>query len=218
MRSVDEDLTTRARIRQAAIERLPREGVGGTTIRAVAADAGVSPALVLHHFGSKKRLIRSCDEYVVDTIRTVKGGAIEDGTLSDPSLMAASFQLAPPILRYLGWSLARGTEAAADLFDEMVEESVRLFGMMEERGMVRPTDNPRERSAVFLTMQMGALILHDHLERSIGLDIFQTEGVIALSRRSMEILGGLFTESTINEMTAALQQAGKDLEEGERDG
>jgi AcrR family transcriptional regulator len=36
-----EDLTTRARIRDAALARFPADGFGGTTIGAVAAEAGV---------------------------------------------------------------------------------------------------------------------------------------------------------------------------------
>ena len=52
MRSAS-DLTARARIRDAALARFGAEGIAGTSVRAVAADAGVSPALVLHHFGSK---------------------------------------------------------------------------------------------------------------------------------------------------------------------
>lgn len=211
VRSAPEDLTTQARIRQAAIARFPNEGKGGTTIRAIAADAGVSPALVLHHFGSKERLIRACDEYVVETIRTVKGQAIEDGTVSDPGFLGAAFRIAPPLMRYLGWALVRGTEAAADLYDEMVEEAARLLGMAEARGMVKPTEWPRERAAVLLTMQMGSVVLHEHLSRALGTDVFETEGLLALSRLSMEIFGGLFTDTTADETAAALEAAAEDI-------
>ncbi len=59
-----EDLTTRARIRDAAVLRFGREGFGAS-VRTVAADAGVSPGLVIHHFGSKDGLRAACDEYVL---------------------------------------------------------------------------------------------------------------------------------------------------------
>ncbi len=51
-----EDLTTRAKIRDAAIVRFGKFGFGRTTIRAIAEAARVSPALVIHHFGSKDGL------------------------------------------------------------------------------------------------------------------------------------------------------------------
>ncbi|MEX1037720.1 MAG: helix-turn-helix domain-containing protein, partial [Acidimicrobiia bacterium] len=54
MRSVDGDLTAEARIRDAALARFPRDGFEGTTMRAIAEDAGVSAALVVHHYGSKE--------------------------------------------------------------------------------------------------------------------------------------------------------------------
>ena len=38
-------------------------------MRAVAAEAGVSPALVIHHFGSKDALRAACDEHVLRVIR-----------------------------------------------------------------------------------------------------------------------------------------------------
>lgn len=47
---------TRAAILAAARERFAAAGFGGTSIRAVAADAGVDAALVHHYFGSKDDL------------------------------------------------------------------------------------------------------------------------------------------------------------------
>ncbi|MTL11753.1 TetR family transcriptional regulator, partial [Nocardia seriolae] len=51
MRSTD-DLTTRARIRDAAITVFGEQGFG-VGVRAIAAAAGVSPGLVNHHFGDR---------------------------------------------------------------------------------------------------------------------------------------------------------------------
>ena len=51
-----DDLTARARIRDSAIVYIGRHGWRAATLRAIATDAGVSPALVIHHFGSKDGL------------------------------------------------------------------------------------------------------------------------------------------------------------------
>ncbi|WP_237843337.1 TetR/AcrR family transcriptional regulator [Cellulosimicrobium cellulans] len=72
---VASDLTTRARIRDAAIERFARDGFGAS-VRSVAADVGVSHALVVHHFGSKDGLRQVCDEHVLEQIRTAKAETI----------------------------------------------------------------------------------------------------------------------------------------------
>lgn len=47
---------TPAAIRAAATRQFSELGFDRTTIRSVAAEAGVDPALVIHHFGSKQRL------------------------------------------------------------------------------------------------------------------------------------------------------------------
>jgi AcrR family transcriptional regulator len=47
---------TREQIAQAARRQFAELGFDRTTIRSVAADAGVDPALVLHYFGSKQQL------------------------------------------------------------------------------------------------------------------------------------------------------------------
>ena len=63
--SSPEDLTARARIRDAAIELFAERGIGSATIRDIAQAAGVSSGLVRHHFGSKDGLRRACDEYAM---------------------------------------------------------------------------------------------------------------------------------------------------------
>lgn len=57
---------TRTAILAAARERFAASGFGGTTIRSVAAAAGVDPALVHHYFGSKDDLFVAALELPVD--------------------------------------------------------------------------------------------------------------------------------------------------------
>ncbi|WP_086825081.1 TetR/AcrR family transcriptional regulator [Allokutzneria sp. NRRL B-24872] len=64
MRSV-EDLTARARIRDVDLEHFRSDGVTATSVRAITPAAGVSSASVLHHFGSKEGLRKTCDEHVL---------------------------------------------------------------------------------------------------------------------------------------------------------
>lgn len=224
MRSVEgsrpaEDLTAAARIRDTAMSLFPQRGYEATSMRALAEEAGVSPALVVHHFGSKEGLRRACDEYVVDRIRTVKGEAIANRTMTDSGFLAGAFQIAPPLMRYLGWALTSGSGEAALLFDEMVEESMRLLAMAEEQGYIHPTENPRARSAVMLSMQLGGLILAEHLDRAAGIDPFTPEGVIAFSRQMLDIYtGGLFAPDTAAQMRDALAGAADQTRKESKDG
>src|SRR5436853_7823828 len=62
---LESDLTAKARIRDAAMRLFGRDGVAASSLRAVARAAGVSPGLIVHHFGSKEGLIRAVDEAVL---------------------------------------------------------------------------------------------------------------------------------------------------------
>ncbi len=57
---------TRGEILAAARESFAHRGFAGTTIRAVAAEAGVDPALVHHYFGAKDDLFLAALEIPVD--------------------------------------------------------------------------------------------------------------------------------------------------------
>jgi TetR/AcrR family transcriptional regulator, transcriptional repressor of bet genes len=55
----------REQILQAAFQVAARESIGGLTVRAVAAQAGLSHALVLFHFGRKEHLVEELLEWLI---------------------------------------------------------------------------------------------------------------------------------------------------------
>jgi len=218
MRSVD-DVTAAARIREAALERFPRDGFEATTVRAIAEDAGVSPALVLHHFGSKAGLRRACDLYVVDRLRTVKADAIESDRLTDPDMMATGFQMAGPLMGYMAWALSSGSDTAAELFDDLVAKSVELLELAAEHGALQRSPDPQARAAVQLAMQMGALVMQEHLGRALGVDPLSAEGVMRISRASLELFSGaMFAPGQADEMLRALDTAIENTRKETHDG
>src|SRR6476620_7621584 len=127
MRSVgvsESDLTTKARIREAAMERFAADGVAATSLRAVARAAGVSPGLVVHHVGSKAGLIGAVDEAVVTRINAALSEVPVEG--SGPELIARRAELVGALLRgqptlcdYIGRALSEHTEAGAALFHRL---------------------------------------------------------------------------------------------------
>ena len=219
MHSVESDITAEARIRDAALDQFPRHGFDATTVRNIAESAGVSPGLVIHHYGSKEGLRRACDAFVVQQIRTTKEEAITSDRLDDPKTMARTFQMAGPLMRYLGWALSSGSEAAGDLFDEMVDESSRLTEMAIEAGTIEPSPDPRARAAVLLSMQIGSLLLGEHVSRVFGEDIHSLEGVMRVSRASLEIFtGAMFPpgqgESMLKALETAIENTRKEADDG----
>ncbi|MCP3800679.1 TetR family transcriptional regulator [Allokutzneria sp. A3M-2-11 16] len=190
MRSV-EDLTARARIRDAALERFGADGVAGTSVRAIAAAAGVSPALVLHHFGSKAGLRQACDEHVLAAIRSGSGG---DGVIEQGAL-AEMLRAATPARRYLGRALLDGSEAASALFTEIVDSTQRWLADGEEQGWVTSTADARARAVTYVSWLLAPLVLSDQVSRLLGGDVVETETSLRAARAGLEMLtGGLFTD------------------------
>ena len=64
---------TKDAIVTAARAQFAERGYGATTIRSVAADAGVNPALVHHYFGTKDRLFLEVLQWPLDPIELREG-------------------------------------------------------------------------------------------------------------------------------------------------
>ncbi|MBE1558787.1 TetR/AcrR family transcriptional regulator [Nonomuraea africana] len=190
MRS-DSDLTARARIRDAALELFGAEGVNRVSVRAIAARAGVSPALVLHHFESKEGLRAACDAYVISLVR---GGPKAD--LEDTAGLAAMLDAGAAVRRYLGRAFLDGTPEAAALFDEIVAATGRWLDDGVREGWARPSDDPRARAAIYVTWLLAPLVFGDHLSRVLGVpDLHTTDATLRHSRAGIEIFThGVFAD------------------------
>lgn len=210
---------TRVRIRDAAFHELPSGADSEATLAAIATTAGVTTADVLDHFDSLAGVRRACDRHVVATIRDMKGGAIAANSTADPGFLAAAFAVAPPVVRYLAWAVATDGPEAADLFDELVEESVHLFALAEDHGLLTPSPDPAGRAAVVLAMQLGGIALHRHLGRALGRDLLQPDGLMALSLLSMDILTtGIFTPEAALDTANGLSEATSSASSAPSDG
>ncbi|TDD06598.1 TetR/AcrR family transcriptional regulator [Nonomuraea deserti] len=192
MRSDKGDLKARARIRNAALELFGAEGATGVSLRAVAARAGVSHALVLHHFGSKEGLRKECDAYVISLVRG--GPGVE--ALEDTAGLAAMLEAAGPVRRYLGRAFMDGTPEAAALYDEIVEATERWLEQGVAEGWARPSQDPRARAAIYVTWLLAPLAFGEHLSRVLGVpDPHDMDATLRHSRAGIEIFtGGVFAD------------------------
>ena len=169
-----DDRTTKARIRDAAIASIAEYGINGTTARKVASQAGVSPGLVIHHFGSMEGLRSACDQYVANAIREFKERTMTGGPTLD---ILAALRDAPdePLMGYLAQVLADDSPAVAKLVDDLVDDAEGYIQQGVESGMLKPSDDPRGRAVVLTVWSLGALALHQHLRRLLGTDLTDPE-------------------------------------------
>lgn len=207
------DLTTKARIRDVALERFPRDGFAATTIRAIAADAGVSPGLVLHHFGSKDGLREQCDRYVVARFREIKLAAMEDGNITNPAFATTAFQVGELLLRYFSWALVRGHSAADQLFDEMIREGLAITRVGVDKGMVKDSTDLTTRTVLQMTLMLGMIAFHEHVERNTGIDPMTSEGIARLTPQLLEIFSGLFEPEYLDLFRRTYEEGARNLGE-----
>lgn len=203
-----QDQTAKARIRDAAIRSFGVHGVKETTARKVAEAAGVSPALVMHHFGSMDGLRAACDEYVVEFIRTSERSAASSLTGLD---LAAAIRegSAPWLVGYLAAVLVDDSPAVEKLVDDMVADAEEYSKEFIEAGVMSPTQHPHSRAALLVIWSLGSLVLHRHLKRLVGVDLMdpdmaETEAFSEYALATYEIYGeGILTKQAAEQAKEA---------------
>ncbi|RFS85112.1 TetR/AcrR family transcriptional regulator [Actinomadura spongiicola] len=201
-----EDLTAKARIRDAALLEFAEHGVKGATIRGIAKAAGVSPALVQHHYGTKEALREACDRYTIESIRRVKDDALRGG-MASPGFMAIAVRTALPIQRYLTRAMTDGSDAAAVLFDEMVVYSEEVLETGRP-GVSRPTtDDVHAYATVMTGMSLGLYVLHHHMSRALGVDVLTSEGYARMALAMIDVYDDrLMAPELVAQARAGLKQ------------
>ena len=216
MRSGD-DLTATARIRDAAIEMFGRDGftVG---VRTIAAAAGVSPGLVIHHFGSKEGLRKACDDHIVETVLESKTESIQTTDAATWFAQLAEIEDYAPLMGYLVRSLQTGGELALTLWRRMIDNTEEYIEAGVRAGTVKPSADPRAR-ARFLAMAGGGgfllyLQLHDDPSdlRAVLRDYSEEMVLPALEIYSH----GLMTTSTMYDAFLAKREQGVAFTSAER--
>lgn len=187
------DLTGRARIRMSALRLFAEHGFSSTSLRAIAADAGVSHALVRHHFGSKEKLREAVDEDVLDAFDAVLSdiGEREGETESLAAFGEASARLfgTDAIRReYLRRALAEGSDLSARLFARLLE------GVRVRLSTMGGTD---ERWAPYqvLFLVLGPMLLEPVMRPGLDTPVFDPVVVAERSAANQRLIAhGMFAK------------------------
>ena len=196
-----DDLTARARIRDAAIRLFGERGIEGASIRDIAAEAGVSSGLVRHHFGSKEALREACDQYAKERMLEVSEELATQGGVAalDPATLHPRVF---PLQLYLVRSMMDGSETAAALFlgaVDSIEEWSTAYG-------IHPTDR-RAYAAAMAAIKLSVFVFRDQVSKALGEDITTPAGYARIGQGLMEV----FTIPLITEEQA--EQLRKKAEE-----
>ncbi|MDN5877747.1 MAG: TetR/AcrR family transcriptional regulator [Brevibacterium aurantiacum] len=165
-RSPNASPETADRIRTAAISEFAIHGFTKSTIRSIASAAGVSPGLVIHHFGSKEGLRTACDNHVFDAIAEAKAANAEYATrvmqmiFDDPS-MAMNID-------YLMKSLLDPSEHGQRYFEHYINLVEDYIAHGFAGYTFRQSEDPRGQAATLATLALAPSMLEHRLQTSLG--------------------------------------------------
>jgi AcrR family transcriptional regulator len=167
-----DDLRKLERIRQAALKSFATKGASGTSLRSVAADAGVSLGLVQHHFDTKSGLIKAVDDYVMNVVidvvaRPVSAPHAKDSISDMGSRVTALLLEHPDVVDYFGRALIDGSQLGNTIWDTLSAFGTARWTARKENGEAREDIDVTWASLNSLVLAVGTLIVRGHIERQI---------------------------------------------------
>jgi TetR/AcrR family transcriptional regulator, regulator of cefoperazone and chloramphenicol sensitivity len=176
------DLSTYARIRNAALQGFAADGIAGTSIRDVASAAGVSPGLVQHHFGTKARLRDAVNEYVLAVAaETFQNLVDEDGDSADVwafmgDTVTAWVRDNVLALRYLGRALVEGDAEAARIFDALVGIArANWLGPLDRSGALRSNVDQEWAAIHAVVFNLASVLIEPAISRHLPEPFFSPQ-------------------------------------------
>lgn len=196
MRSVS-DLTAATRIRDAAIDQFGRHGFD-VGVRAIAKAADVSPALVIHHFGSKDGLRKACDDHVIETIRESKSESLQTHDPAAWFAAIAEIEDHAPAMAYLVRTMQTGGELSRTVWRRMIENTESYIDDGVRAGTIKPSRDPRARAHYLTVTGGGGFLLYLQLHDSTDLRTVLHDYARDMTLPALEVYThGLMTDSTM---------------------
>jgi AcrR family transcriptional regulator len=193
-----DDLTAKARLRETALALFAEHGIAATSLRSIAAAAGVSPGLVIHHFGTKDGLRRVVDAVVVKRIAaalsevpiTSSGACLID---QRAEVLARVLRPQPALLQYIAQALSESGAAAGELF-ALLYAAASADQALADAGAIRADSDPVWRALQQLVLIVGPLLLRPLVEQQLGGPLFEPGNFERWMRANADLLKhGLYT-------------------------
>lgn len=127
-----------------------------------------------------------------------------EGGVGDSGYLSEVYRSAPPALRYLARALVDGSAAAATVFDDLVDLTEHHLAGRSPGEEVGRADL-RAQAVVLTAMRLGITVLHEHVSRGLGVEVFSTQGGPRVGRASLDVLApGLMAEGIAERARAGL--------------
>ncbi|WP_266159081.1 TetR/AcrR family transcriptional regulator [Dyella silvatica] len=194
-----DDRDLRGHLLDMAIARFARDGIGATSLRAIATDAGVTPAMLHYYFGDKAQLKQALiDERLLPALVPMREHLAQVG--DDPAVLVADFVRGiSAVVALYPWLpslwvrevLCEGGELREVLFDQLVPNLPQLmaqrFASAQAAGHLNPGLDPR-----LLVVSLVGLTLFPAAGAPIWRRVFAADdlGSDELLGHTLALLGG----------------------------
>lgn len=162
-RANNDDLTAKARIRNAALDLYAAHGEDRVSMRAVAAAAGVTVGLVQHHFKTKDGLRAVVEQLVVDYYAQAIAQAPDEGTPAQitaarDSAVQQMLRTHPEVMDYVRRSVLE-PGGGSQLLERLTELSRSEVSKLRASG-VASTHRPESTQVIgVMVSQFGQLLM-----------------------------------------------------------
>ena len=175
-------------------------GAVAVSIREVASAAGVSPSLVMHHYGSKQGLKDAVDErataLVEDLFSELMASSRGGGTATSlAALFSDRLERESVLPTYLRRLLVDGGPAAESLFRTLFDATLSGLDGLEAAGLVRPAVDDRARAAFLLVNDLAVVLLRYEIHTVLGADPLTHAGMQQWTAQVLDVYEhGVFLE------------------------
>jgi AcrR family transcriptional regulator len=164
-----QDLTAKARIRNKALELFALHGEEGTSMRDIAAGAGVTVGLIVHHFGTKDRLRHEVDLYVVEQFAEAIAAVPTDSAPRDvgrrrDQAVADMLASQPLVVTYVRRAALGLNGPDSDLMTRLTQLAIDETDKARAAGLATAHGSDAHTVIRTMTRQLGQLLLQPMID------------------------------------------------------
>jgi AcrR family transcriptional regulator len=192
--------SSKARLVLVATALFAKNGFHSTSLRAIAKEAGVSPALLVHHFGSREQLISTCISESLGEWMDIKKDMLAAPLSEAIGQLRVAMDDHGVQLDFFQKVLLAGGKNANTLFSRMVQEATQMLVSEIEAGNMRKLDNPSDVALVLTMHSVGALLIKEQVDQVLGADVTDPVNSLRLALVEMDIYtNGIYNNKTKRE-------------------
>lgn len=173
----------RMRLLQVAMRQFAAQGFDGVTVRTIAAEAGVSPGLIKHHFGSKEGLRDAVDAFFLKRSGAAFERAITATQGMDPAAVA-EYERAwlarytdewPDFVAYLRRAILENSAWGQSLFRRYYDSVRHNVDRMDVAGRIGNEVDRLWLPMLYAFLLLGPLVLDPHIQAILGRSTYEPD-------------------------------------------